>query len=71
MSLMAGLASYSEKLKRRPFGVKTQHLDEFIVNLCDLDATEVITATQQQRGKPKYPSLDVDRHLDYSKGSYR
>jgi len=47
-----------------PFGVETQHPDEFIENLFDLDAAAVVTAAQRQRGKLKNPPMDVDRYLE-------
>lgn len=46
------------------FGVETQHPDEFIENLFDLDAAAVVTAAQRQRGKLKNPPMDVDRYLE-------
>lgn len=46
------------------FGIETQHPDEFVENLFDLDAAAVVTAARRQRAKLKNPPLDVDRYLE-------
>ncbi|MBN9476928.1 MAG: PIN domain-containing protein [Bordetella sp. SCN 67-23] len=46
------------------FGIESQHPDEFIDNLFDLDAAAVVSAAQRQRAQLVHPSIDVDRYLD-------
>lgn len=46
------------------YGVESQHPDEFVENLFDLDAAAVIAAAQRQRAQLKKPSIDVDRYLE-------
>ena len=43
------------------YGVKSQHLDEFVENLLDLDAA----AVQHQRAQLKNPPTDVDHYLEF------
>ncbi|MDR6393999.1 hypothetical protein ABIC71_000973 [Herbaspirillum seropedicae] len=47
-----------------PYGIESQHPDEFIHNLLDLDAAAVAAAAQRQRARLKNPPLEVDRYLD-------
>jgi len=46
------------------FRIESQHPDEFIDNLFDLDAAAVVSAAQRQRAQLVHPSIDVDRYLD-------
>lgn len=46
------------------YGVESQHPDEFIENLFDLDAAAVVAAAQRQRSQLKNPPIDVDRYLE-------
>ncbi len=46
------------------YGVESQHPDEFVENLFDLDAAAVVAAAQRQRAQLKNPALDVDRYLE-------
>lgn len=46
------------------YGVESQHPDEFVENLFDLDAAAVIAAAQRQRAQLKNPSIEVDRYLE-------
>ena len=46
------------------YGVESQHPDEFVENLFDLDAAAVVAAAQRQRAQLKNPSIDVDRCLE-------
>jgi len=46
------------------YGVESQHPDEFVENLFDLDAAAVTAAAQRQRAQLKNPSIDVDRYLE-------
>lgn len=48
----------------QPYGVESQHPDEFVDNLLDLDAAAVVSAAQRQRAQLKNPTIDVDRYLD-------
>lgn len=47
-----------------PYGIESQHPDEFVDNLLDLDAAAVVSAAQHQRAQLKNPPMDVDRYLD-------
>lgn len=47
-----------------PYGIESQHPDEFVGNLLDLDAAAVVAAAQHQRAQLKNPPMDVDRYLD-------
>lgn len=47
-----------------PYGVESQHPDEFVDNLMDLDAAALVSAAQRQRSQLKNPTIDVDRYLD-------
>ncbi|WP_406850787.1 PIN domain-containing protein [Herbaspirillum huttiense] len=47
-----------------PYGIESQHPDEFVHNLMDLDAAAVTTAAQQQRARLKNPPIEVDTYLD-------
>lgn len=46
------------------FGIETQHPDEFIDNLFDLDQAAVVAAARKQRSLLKNPPIGVDRYLD-------
>jgi len=46
------------------YGVESQHPDEFVENLFDLDAAAVVAAAQRQRAQLKNPPMDVDRYLE-------
>lgn len=46
------------------YGVESQHPDEFVENLFDLDAAAVVAAAQRQRAQLKKPPIDVDRYLE-------
>lgn len=46
------------------YGVESQHPDEFVENLFDLDAAAVLAAAQRQRAQLKNPPIDVDRYLE-------
>lgn len=46
------------------YGVESQHPDEFVENLFDLDAAAVVAAAQRQRAQLKNPPIDVDRYLE-------
>lgn len=46
------------------YGMESQHPDEFITNLFDLDPAAVATAAQLQRSKLKNPTIDVDGFLE-------
>lgn len=46
------------------YGVESQHPDEFVENLFDLDAAAVVAAAQRQRAQLKSPPIDVDRYLE-------
>lgn len=46
------------------YGVESQHPDEFVENLFDLDAAAVVSAAQRQRAQLKNQPIDVDRYLD-------
>jgi hypothetical protein len=46
------------------YGVESQHPDEFVENLLDLDAASVVAAAQRQRAQLKHPPLDVDAYLN-------
>lgn len=43
------------------FDIKTQHSDEFIQDLLDLDTSAVVAAARKQRASLKNPPLDVER----------
>ncbi|WNH53863.1 PIN domain-containing protein [Stenotrophomonas oahuensis] len=47
-----------------PYGIESQHPDEFVGNLLDLDAAAVVSAAQRQRAQLKNPPMEVDRYLD-------
>lgn len=47
-----------------PYGIESQHPDEFVGNLLDLDAAAVVAAAQHQRAQLKNPPMDGDRYLD-------
>lgn len=47
-----------------PFGIETQHPDEFADNLFDLDPAAVVAAAQRQRAQLKNPALSTDVYLD-------
>ncbi|KJV28082.1 PIN domain-containing protein [Luteibacter yeojuensis] len=47
-----------------PFGIESQHPDEFVDNLFDLDAPSVVTAARKQRANLTNPSMDVEQYLD-------
>lgn len=42
----------------------SQHPDEFVENLFDLDAAAVVAAAQRQRAQLKNPPINVDRYLE-------
>lgn len=46
------------------YGVESQHPDEFVENLFDLDAAAVVAAAQRQRAQLKNPPIDVDQSGD-------
>jgi hypothetical protein len=46
------------------YGMESQHPDEFIDYLFDLDAAAVVAAAQRQRSQHKNPPTDVDRYLE-------
>jgi len=46
------------------YGVESQHPDEFVENLFDLDAAAIVAAAQRQRAQLKNPPIDVDRYLE-------
>lgn len=46
------------------YGLESQHPDEFVENLFDLDAAAVVAAAQRQRSQLKNPPIDVDRYLE-------
>lgn len=46
------------------YGTESQHPDEFVENLFDLDAAAVVAAAQRQRAQLKNPPIDVDRYLE-------
>lgn len=46
-----------------PYGIESQHPDEFVDNLLDLDAAAVVSAEQRQRAQLKTPPIDVDSYL--------
>ena len=46
------------------YGVESQHPDEFVENLFDLDAPAVVAAAQRQRAQLKNPPIDVDRYRE-------
>lgn len=46
------------------YGVESQHPDEFVENLFDLDAAVVVAAAQRQRAQLKNPPIDVGRYLE-------
>lgn len=47
-----------------PYGIESQHPDEFVDNLLDLDAAAVVSAAQRQRAQLRNPPIDVDQYLD-------
>ncbi len=47
-----------------PFGIESQHPDEFVDNLLDLDPAAVVAAAQRQRAQLQNPALDVSRYLE-------
>ena len=47
-----------------PYGVETQHPDEFVENLFHLDQAVVIAAAQRQRQQLKLPPIAVEPFLD-------
>ncbi|MDS1141394.1 PIN domain-containing protein [Pusillimonas sp. SM2304] len=46
------------------YGIESQHPDEFVENLFDLDAAAVVAAAQRQRAQLKTPPIDVDHYLE-------
>lgn len=46
------------------YGVESQHPDEFVENLFDLDAAAVVAAAQRQRAQLKTPPIGVDHYLE-------
>jgi len=46
------------------YGVETQHPDEFIDNLFDLDPASVVSAAQKQRQSLQNPAIEVPHYLD-------
>ena len=46
------------------YGVESQHPDEFVENLFDLDAAAVVAAARRQRAQLKNPPINVDRYLE-------
>jgi len=46
------------------YGVETQHPDEFIDNLFDLDPASVVSAAQKQRQSLQNPAIEVPLYLD-------
>lgn len=46
------------------YGMESQHPDEFVENLFDLDAAAVVAAAQRQRAQLKNPPINVDRYLE-------
>lgn len=46
------------------YGLESQHPDEFVDNLFDLDAAAVVAAAQRQRAQLKNPHVDVDCYLE-------
>jgi hypothetical protein len=44
--------------------VESQHPDEFVENLFDLDAAAVVAAAQRQRAQLKNPPIVVDDYLE-------
>lgn len=46
------------------YGVETQHPDEFIDNLFDLDPASVVSAAQKQRQSLQHPAIEVPHYLD-------
>lgn len=47
-----------------PFGIESQHPDEFVSYLFDLDAAAVIAAAQRHRRTLRNPPMDVDGYLE-------
>lgn len=47
-----------------PYSIESQHPDEFVSNLLDLDVIAVVSAAQFQRAQLRNPLVDVDRYLD-------
>ena len=47
-----------------PYGIESQHPDEFVDNLLDLDTAAVASAAQRQRAQLKNPPIDVDSYLE-------
>ena len=47
-----------------PYGIESQHPDELVENLYDLDAAAVVAAAQRQRADLLNPPMDVDRYLE-------
>ncbi len=47
-----------------PYGIESQHPDEFVDNLLDLDTAAVVSAAQRQRAQLKNPPIDVDSYLE-------
>nr|WP_237028304.1 PIN domain-containing protein [Pectobacterium carotovorum] len=47
------------------YGVESQHPDEFVENLFDLDAAAVVAAALHQRAQLKNPPIDVDHYLEF------
>lgn len=46
------------------YGIESQHPDEFVDNLFDLDPAAVVAAAQCQRAHLKNPPIDIDRYLE-------
>jgi predicted nucleic acid-binding protein len=47
-----------------PFGIESQHPDEFVSYLIDLDAAAVVAAAQRQRAMLKRPPMSVESYLE-------
>jgi hypothetical protein len=48
----------------QPFGIETQHPDQFADYLYDLHPGAVVEAAKRQRADLKNPPMDVDRYLN-------
>lgn len=44
-------------------GIEAQHPDEFVEDLCDLDAALVLESARKQRCALRHPPVDVDSYL--------
>ena len=47
-----------------PFGIETQHPDDFVEYLFDLDQAAVVSAAQRQRQQLQHPRVDVEEFLE-------